>query len=50
MKIAYDIKIENHNDKNAKSQITITSKFDNLGIDIYHIDKIMNEMIINMLN
>ena len=50
LKIAYDINIENHHDKNAKSQITITSKFDNLGIDIYHIDKIMNEMIINMLN
>ena len=44
LKIAYDITIDNHHGKHANSQIPITSKFDNIGIDINHINKIMEEM------
>ena len=43
LKIAYDINIDNHRDKNAKSQKTITSKFINMGIDKIHINDILKE-------
>ena len=44
LKVAYDIKIDNHHDKNANSQKTITSKVDIMGIDMNHLNKIMEEM------
>ena len=44
MKDAYDIIIDNHFSKHAIITITITSIFNNLGIDIFHINKIMEEM------
>jgi len=44
LKVAYDINIDNHHEKHAISIITITSKFDNIGIDINHINRIMVEM------
>ena len=44
LKIAYDINIDNHHDKHANSMITITSKFNNIGIDISHINKLMEEI------
>ena len=40
----YDITIDRHNKKDLNSQITITSKFDNTGIEMYFIDKIFKEM------
>ena len=43
IKNAYHIIIDNHHDKDANSQITITSKFNNIGIDINHIIDIMKE-------
>ena len=44
LKDAYGINIDNHHNENANSTITITSKFNNIGIDINHIKKIMEEM------
>ena len=44
LKIAYDININNHHDKNATSQITISSKFNNFGIDINHTNDILKEI------
>ena len=44
LKIAYDISIENHHDKHGNSLIPISSKFDNIGIDKNHINKIRQEM------
>ena len=44
LKVAYNINIDNHHDKHANSQITITWKFNNIGIDISHNNKIMEEM------
>ena len=42
---AYDITIDRHHKKDLNSQITITSKFDNLfGIEMYHINDIFKEM------
>ena len=38
------IYIYNHHDKHANSIITITSEFKNIGIDISHINKLMEEM------
>ena len=43
LKIPYDIDKNNHHDKHANSIITITSKFDNVGINKIHIFKIMEE-------
>ena len=40
----YDITIDRHHNKELNSQITITSKFDNTGIEMYFIDKIFKEM------
>ena len=43
--IAYDITVDRHHKKDLNSQITITSKFDNLfGIEMYYIDDIFKEM------
>ena len=45
LNIAYDITVDRHNKKDLNSQITITSKFDNLfGIEMYHINDIFKEM------
>ena len=44
LKIAYDIKLDNHDDQNANFQITITSNFKNIRIDTNHINKVMEEM------
>ena len=41
---AYDITVDRHHKKNLNSQITITSKFDNTGIEMYYIDKIFKEL------
>ena len=46
LKIAYIIDIDNHHSKNANSIITITSKFDNIGIDINYINNGGNESCI----
>ena len=43
-KVAYDVTLDNHHSKHANSKITYTSKFENIGIDINHIIKIMGEM------
>ena len=40
----YDITVDRHHKKEMNSQITITSKFDNTGIEMYFIDKIFKEM------
>ena len=40
----YDITIDRHHKKELNSQITITSKFDDTGIEMYFIDKIFKEM------
>ena len=40
----YDITIDRHNKKDLNSQITITSKFNNTGVEMYFIDKIFKEM------
>ena len=43
--IAYDITVDRHHKKDLISQITITSKFDNLfGIEMYYINDIFKEM------
>ena len=43
--IAYDITVDRHHKKDLNSQITITSKFDNIiGIEMYHINDIFKEM------
>ena len=43
--IAYDITVDRHHKKDLNSQITITSKFDNLfGIEMYYINDIFKEM------
>ena len=44
LKIAYDINIDNHHDEHANSITRIPSKFDNIGIDLIHINKILKEM------
>ena len=44
LNIAYDITVDSHHKKDLNSQITITSKFDNIGIEMYFIDKIFKEM------
>ena len=44
LNIAYDITVDSHHKKNLNSQITITSKFDTFGIEMYYIDKIFKEM------
>ena len=42
---AYDITVNRHHKKDLNSQITITSKFDNLfGIEMYYINDIFKEM------
>ena len=41
---AYDITVDRHHKKDLNSQITITSKFDNTGIEMYYIDEIFKEM------
>ena len=43
-KIAYDISIDNHHSKHAKSTITITSKLYNNGVDMNHSIRIMEEL------
>ena len=40
----YDITIDRHHKKDLNSQITITSKFDYTGIEMYFIDEIFKEM------
>ena len=37
---AYDITVDRHHKKDLNSQITITSKIDNTGIEMFYIDKI----------
>ena len=44
LKIAYDIKIDSHHDKQANSILTISSKFNNIGVDINHINNKTEEM------
>ena len=44
LNIVYDITVDSHHKKNLNSQITITSKFDTFGIEMYYIDKIFKEM------
>ena len=44
LNVAYDVTLDNHHSKHANSRITSTSKFENIGIDINHIIKIMGEM------
>ena len=44
LKTAYDTKIDNHHDKRANSQLTFTSKCNKIGIDMNHVNKIMEEM------
>ena len=41
---AYDITVDKHHKKNLNSQITITSKFDNTGIEMNFVDEIFKEM------
>ena len=41
----YDITVDRHHKKDLNSQITVTSKFDNMGIEMYHIDEIFKEMV-----
>ena len=40
----YDITVDRHHKRDLNSQITITSKFDNTGIEMYYIDKIFKKM------
>ena len=40
----YDITVDRHHKKDLNSQITITSKFDNTGIEMYYTDEIFKEM------
>ena len=42
----YDINIENHYIKHGNSIITMTSKFNGIGIDTIHNNKILEEMAI----
>ena len=44
LKIAFDIKIDNHHDKHANSIISFTSNFNKIGVDIFHNNKIKIEM------
>ena len=44
LKIAFDIKLDNHHDKHANSIISITSNFKNIVVDIFHNNKIKIEM------
>ena len=44
LKKIYDITIDRHHKKDLNSQITITSKFDYTGIEMYYIDEIFKEM------
>ena len=44
LKIAYDIKIDNHHDENGISQLITTSNFYNLGVDMNHINEFLKEM------
>ena len=44
LNIAYDITVDRHHKKDLNSQITITSKYDNTGIEMYYIDKIFKEL------
>ena len=44
LKIAYDINIDIHHDKHAISTIISTSKFNDIGFDIVHIFKILEEL------
>ena len=44
LNIAYDITVDRHDKKDLNSQITIPSKFDNTGIELYYIDKIFKEL------
>ena len=44
LNIAYDITVDRHHKKDLNSQITITSKYDNTGIEMYYIDKIFTEL------
>ena len=44
LKVAYVINIDNHHDKHANSMITITSKSNETGIDIFHNNRIIIEM------
>ena len=41
---AYDITVDRHHKKDLNSQITITSKFDNTGIEMFFIEKIFKEL------
>ena len=43
-KIAFDVNIRIHHNKQANSQPTIFSKFDITGIAINHINKVMEEL------
>ena len=44
LEIAYDISINNQHDKHATSMKSITSKFNNIGIEIFHNNILMREM------
>ena len=45
LNIVYDITVDSHHKKNLNSQITITSKHNDIvGIEMYHIDEIFKEM------
>ena len=45
MEIAFDITIDYHHNKHENSQIKITAKLNNRGIDKTHNDKILKEMV-----
>ena len=44
LNIAYDITVDRHLKKDLNSQIRITSKFGNTGIEMYYINKLFKEM------
>ena len=44
LKIAYDITIDNHHSEHAESQLTIASKINDAGIEMFHINIILKEM------
>ena len=46
----YDITVDRRHKKELNSQRTITSKFDDTGIEMYYINEILKKWLIYMLN
>ena len=46
LKVAYKINLDSHHINHLNSKLTITSNFENTGIEIRFINKIMREMSI----